>query len=253
MCGSKRAPALLRLTVPRLEGHSFQDTQTYKSEAEMEAEWARDPLPKLKAHCAKLQLGDEAWADLERETAWQVQAAVAEAEARGVSSPEKVTSNVFYEGEMQQVGGLWNSGYSLDATTDEPRPDGSAHQHGHRNSPRSRPGARSQPARAGVRRRCRAQGRGPCGDARPAGEVRARARVRHQPQRRGHRRARRRHGARRTDAGARNPVPQICRAGDRADPRCAARCAGGPTTASPRRWCCACPAASSSAATRGTR
>ena len=44
------APALLRLTVPRLEGHSFQDTQTYKSEAEIEAEWARDPLPKLKAH-----------------------------------------------------------------------------------------------------------------------------------------------------------------------------------------------------------
>ena len=45
----QRAPALLRLTVPRLEGHSFQDTQTYKSEDEIEAEWARDPLPKLRA------------------------------------------------------------------------------------------------------------------------------------------------------------------------------------------------------------
>src|SRR5215217_1562839 len=31
----RRAPALLRLNVPRLEGHSFQDTQTYKSEAEI--------------------------------------------------------------------------------------------------------------------------------------------------------------------------------------------------------------------------
>ena len=49
---TQRAPALLRLTVPRLEGHSFQDTQSYKSEEEIEAEWARDPLPKLKAHCA---------------------------------------------------------------------------------------------------------------------------------------------------------------------------------------------------------
>src|SRR5690349_14246703 len=38
----QRAPALLRLTVPRLEGHSFQDTQTYKSEAEIAEEWARD-------------------------------------------------------------------------------------------------------------------------------------------------------------------------------------------------------------------
>ena len=118
----KRAPALLRLTVPRLEGHSFQDTQTYKSEAEVQAEWARDPLPKLKAHCAKRQVGEEAWADLEREAAWQVEAARAEAEARGVSSPETVTTNVFFEGEMSQVGG--RAGLSLDGTTDEPRPEG---------------------------------------------------------------------------------------------------------------------------------
>src|SRR6478672_12170351 len=75
---SKRAPVLLRLTVPRLEGHSFQDTQTYKSEEEIKAEWARDPLPRLKTLCASRQIGDEAWADLERETAWQVEAARAE-------------------------------------------------------------------------------------------------------------------------------------------------------------------------------
>src|SRR6185437_16240990 len=102
----------------------FQDTQTYKSEAEVKAEWARDQLPKLKAHCAKLQVGDETWADLERETAWQVQAAVAEAEARGVSSPDEVASNVFYEGQMQEVGGLWNSGYEPPPLTDEPTPAG---------------------------------------------------------------------------------------------------------------------------------
>jgi 2-oxoisovalerate dehydrogenase E1 component len=115
-------PALLRLTVPRLEGHSFQDTQTYKSEAEIAAEWARDPLPKLKAHVAKLQIGDEQWADLEREAVWQVEAARAEAEARGISSPEDVTKHVFFDGEHQQVGG--RAGLSLDGTTDEPRPDG---------------------------------------------------------------------------------------------------------------------------------
>jgi 2-oxoisovalerate dehydrogenase E1 component len=121
---TKRAPVLLRLTVPRLEGHSAQDTQAYKSEAQIEEEWARDPLPKLKKQCARSQIGDEAWADLARETAWQVQAAVAEAEARGVSSPDEVTSNVFYEGEMQQVGGLWNSGYEPPPSTNEPNPEG---------------------------------------------------------------------------------------------------------------------------------
>ena len=121
---TKRTPVLLRLTVPRLEGHSAQDTQTYKSEGEIEAEWARDPLPKLKAQAAKSQVGEEAWADLERETAWQVQAAVAEAESRGVSLPEEVTSQVFYEGQLQQVGGLWNSGYEPPSSTDQPAGSG---------------------------------------------------------------------------------------------------------------------------------
>jgi 2-oxoisovalerate dehydrogenase E1 component len=69
---TKRTPALLRLSVPRLEGHSAQDTQAYKSEAEVEAEWARDPLPKLKKQCARAGTGEEQWSDLERETAWQV-------------------------------------------------------------------------------------------------------------------------------------------------------------------------------------
>ena len=120
----KRTPALLHLTVPRLEGHSYQDTQTYKSHAEMEAERARDPLPRLKEHCARLQIGDDAWADLEREAAWQVQAGVAEAEARGISPPEKVTTNVFYEGALQEVGGLWNSGYIPPPASSEPNPVG---------------------------------------------------------------------------------------------------------------------------------
>ncbi|HUI61120.1 MAG TPA: thiamine pyrophosphate-dependent enzyme, partial [Steroidobacteraceae bacterium] len=40
-------PVLLRLTVPRLSGHSGQDTQAYKSADEIAAERARDPLTKL--------------------------------------------------------------------------------------------------------------------------------------------------------------------------------------------------------------
>ena len=43
----RKGPALIRLTVPRLEGHSYQDTQAYKSDETIKAEWARDPLPKL--------------------------------------------------------------------------------------------------------------------------------------------------------------------------------------------------------------
>ncbi|HET7816672.1 MAG TPA: transketolase C-terminal domain-containing protein [Sphingomicrobium sp.] len=119
---TQRSPVLLRLAVPRLEGHSFQDTQSYKSQDEIAAEWARDPLPRLKAHCAALQIGDDEWERLSQEVAWEVGAARAEAESRGISSPERVTSQVFFEGEMQQVGG--RAGLSLDGTTDQPRPDG---------------------------------------------------------------------------------------------------------------------------------
>lgn len=119
---TKRAPLLLRVTVPRLEGHSFQDTQTYKSEAEIAAEWARDPLPKLKAFCAALQLGEEQWGEIERRVEWEVDAARAEAEGRGIADPEQVERHVFFDGEMSQIGG--NAGLSLDGTRSDPAPDG---------------------------------------------------------------------------------------------------------------------------------
>ncbi len=117
----KRAPALLRLIVPRLEGHSAQDTQTYKSEAEIAAEWARDPLPKLKAHCG---LPESDWQAIEREVAGEVAAALAEAQSRGVSDPERVTEHVFFDGETQQVGGLWNSGYEAPASSGDAKSEG---------------------------------------------------------------------------------------------------------------------------------
>ncbi len=110
-------PALIRLTVPRLEGHSFQDTQTYKSEAEVAAEWARDPLPKLKAFAADLD-----WDMIEASVAHEVEAARGEAEARAPSPPERVMRNVFFEGEAAQVGGA--AGLSLDGTSEIAAPEG---------------------------------------------------------------------------------------------------------------------------------
>ncbi|MBA2771022.1 MAG: pyruvate dehydrogenase [Sphingomonas sp.] len=114
---AERSPALLRLTVPRLEGHSAQDTQAYKSEDEIASEWSRDPLPKLKAQSG---LSNREWQAIEREVAGEVAAALAEAQSRGVSDPDRVTDHVFFEGEMQRVGGLWNSGYRAPTATEEP-------------------------------------------------------------------------------------------------------------------------------------
>ena len=113
----RKGPALLRLTVPRLEGHSAQDTQTYKSQEEIAAEWARDPLPKLKAKANNLD-----WDMIEASVASDVDKARERAEARGVSSPEDVAKGVYFEGEHAKVGG--QAGLSLDGTHEDPRPEG---------------------------------------------------------------------------------------------------------------------------------
>ena len=119
-----QGPALLRLTVPRLQGHSFQDTQTYKSQEVVAAEWARDPLPKLRSYLVPSLLSEEEWSGIEAEAAETVEKARAEAEARGIADPETVLANVFYEGEMQQVGGQWTHGYRAPPSTEAPKPEG---------------------------------------------------------------------------------------------------------------------------------
>ncbi|HEY5712214.1 MAG TPA: transketolase C-terminal domain-containing protein [Allosphingosinicella sp.] len=120
----RNGPALLRLTVPRLEGHSFQDTQTYKSEEFVASEWARDPLPKLKAYLVSSLLTEAEWDEIGAEAEAAVEAARVEAEARGVADPESVTGHVYYDGEMQSFGGQWTKDYRAPDSTEEPRPEG---------------------------------------------------------------------------------------------------------------------------------
>ena len=120
----ERTPALLRLTVPRLQGHSFQDTQTYKSEEFVASEWARDPLPKLKSYLVPALLSEEQWAEIEARADSDAEAARERAEARGVADPESVLRNVFFEGALQTEGGQWNHGYAAPDTTEVPAPAG---------------------------------------------------------------------------------------------------------------------------------
>src|SRR6266550_6221604 len=61
-----KGPALLRLKVPRLCGHSGQDTQAYKSPEFIAEEEACDPLPKLKRFLIPSMMSEEDFADLEK-------------------------------------------------------------------------------------------------------------------------------------------------------------------------------------------
>ncbi|MDT4822399.1 1-deoxy-D-xylulose-5-phosphate synthase [compost metagenome] len=120
----RQGPCLLRLKVPRLQGHSFQDTQTYKSADFVKREWARDPLPKLRDYLVPERMSASDWDAIQAEANVAVEAARVAAEARPVSEPARVTQNVFFETELQQRGGQWSEGYRPPVGTDVARPEG---------------------------------------------------------------------------------------------------------------------------------
>jgi 2-oxoisovalerate dehydrogenase E1 component len=120
----QRGPAMLRLTVPRLQGHSAQDTQTYKSSEIVQSEWDRDPLPKLRAYLVPALMSEQEWSDLEAKACSDAEAARERAEARAVSQPSEVMQNVFFESELQVEGGMFNHGYVAPQGTSEAKPEG---------------------------------------------------------------------------------------------------------------------------------
>ena len=120
----RNGPALLRLKVPRLQGHSFQDTQAYKAADFVENEWRRDPLPKLKSYIVGSVLSEREWEEIGREAAEVVAKAREVAEARPVADPDTVLKGVLFDGEMQQEGGQRTHGYTAPPSRDEPKPEG---------------------------------------------------------------------------------------------------------------------------------
>ena len=127
---SRKGPALLRLTVPRLSGHSAQDTQDYKSSEIIESEKSSDPLPRLKKYLVPNMMADEEWSELEHKAKSDVHAALKRVEKRDVLSSSKLTRFVFTEidkegnPELQSVGGLWPEGHVYPKTSQNPAPEG---------------------------------------------------------------------------------------------------------------------------------
>src|SRR5579871_1621467 len=126
---TQRAPVLLRLTVPRLSGHSGQDTQAYKSAATLSEERARDPLPRLREYLVPAVIPESDWTALAGEARRAIEDAVAGALARPPPDPRELTHHVYSEGVgdgavVQEQGGLAADGYEFPASSSEPRPEG---------------------------------------------------------------------------------------------------------------------------------
>ena len=91
-------PALIRLTVPRLSSHSGPDNQKgYRTEEEIAADAARDPLPNLKRHVVPAHLSAAEWTALEQQVERDVAEALAAARARPVPDPAGVRRFVYAE------------------------------------------------------------------------------------------------------------------------------------------------------------
>jgi 2-oxoisovalerate dehydrogenase E1 component len=121
---TQRKPAMLRLTMPRLEGHSFQDTQGYKDAGTIQDELKRDPLPKLKDYLVPSVMSEQAWQTLAERADAATEAAREQAESRLVADPQTVRRHVFYDGELQQMGGQHCHGFRAPAGTDQARKTG---------------------------------------------------------------------------------------------------------------------------------
>lgn len=126
---SGAGPALVRLTVPRLSGHSGQDTQAYKSKELIESERARDPLPKLKKFLVPAQLSEGDWDALQKKVDADVAAALEGALNRPEPKLETAKRYVFAEAksdgtpDLQRMGGLLASGHTFPVGTEEAQPE----------------------------------------------------------------------------------------------------------------------------------
>jgi 2-oxoisovalerate dehydrogenase E1 component len=126
-----RGPALVRLTVPRLSSHSGPDNQkAYRTPEAIQADEARDPLPRLREFCLAHVMDEAAWSALEAEVAGDVEAALAAARARPVSDPAQVRRFVVAEpprpGDNEAVGGISDAERAALGGTDAPAEGGPA-------------------------------------------------------------------------------------------------------------------------------
>ena len=126
---NRKGPALIHLTMPRLNGHSYQDNQAYKDEELLEQEQGNDPLEKLKEFLVPDFLAENRWEELEQEARQEVDRATRAALDRPEPDRDETTRYVFLETgedgspELQTVGGLAPEGHRFPESSLEPDPE----------------------------------------------------------------------------------------------------------------------------------
>lgn len=123
---SGAGPALVHLTVPRLTSHSGPDNQRgYRTDEEIAADLARDPVPRLRRYLVPALLSESEWRELEAEVAGDVSAALHEARARAIPDASRVAQFVYADESADDAfGGLTKHERAQLGGTDVPVADG---------------------------------------------------------------------------------------------------------------------------------
>ena len=121
-------PALVRLTVPRLSSHSGPDNQKgYRTDADIAADLARDPLPKLRQYLVPAFMSLDDWQELEAEVAGDVSAALDAARARPIPDAAHIAQHLYEDPSpdvAEPLGGLSHAERAALGGTDVPAEGG---------------------------------------------------------------------------------------------------------------------------------
>ena len=123
---ARKGPALLHLTMPRLNGHSYQDNQAYKPEELLEEEQQNDPLKNLKTFLVPERISSNNWDGIAEKATADVESAAEKALTRPAPDTEQTTKYAFSETaedgstDTQLIGGLAPSGHSFPNSSEIP-------------------------------------------------------------------------------------------------------------------------------------
>ncbi|MCP4412052.1 MAG: pyruvate dehydrogenase, partial [Gammaproteobacteria bacterium] len=128
---SGKGTCLLRLKVPRLCGHTFQDTQAYKSEELIKKEKSRDPMPKLQKYLkATGVISQDRWQELLLKAEEEVKSVVEDVKQKPQPNPETLSRYVYAESDdlgnpdIQIRGGLLPDGIIQEKSSYLAKPEG---------------------------------------------------------------------------------------------------------------------------------
>ncbi len=120
-----KGPALLRLVVPRLSGHSSADNQAYKSEDTRLREKRADPIPRVRDALVPGMMEADEWEALIDEVEDRVLEANQQALAQALPGVGGVGKFIFSDPDQpQSVGGLVAERIKLPATVGQSAPSG---------------------------------------------------------------------------------------------------------------------------------